>query len=73
MLHEPEYHILYNMYLELSMSTALNYYAAEFNRFWSKIINLYTLGDSGDFLTSRYQGIVKATVSYRLHHTDLFQ
>ena len=42
MLHEPEYHILYNMYLELSMSTALNYYAAEFNRLWSKIINLYT-------------------------------
>ena len=40
MLHEPEYHILYNMYLELSMSTALNYYAAEFNRLWSKIINL---------------------------------
>ena len=23
------------------------------------------LGDSGDFQTSRYQGIVKATVSYR--------
>ena len=28
--------------------------------------NRYTLGDSGDFQTSRYQGIVKATVSYRL-------
>ena len=26
----------------------------------------YTLGDSGDFKTSRYQGIVKATVFYRL-------
>ena len=26
----------------------------------------YTLGHSGDFQTSRYQGIVKATVSYRL-------
>ena len=38
MLHEPEYHILYNMYLELSMSTALNYYGAEFNRLWSKLI-----------------------------------
>ena len=24
---------------------------------------MYTLGDSGDFSTSRYQGIVKATVS----------
>ena len=29
-------------------------------------VGLYcTLGDSGDFQTSRYQGIVKATVSYR--------
>lgn len=36
MLHEPEYHILYNMYLEVSMSTALNYYGAEFNRLWPK-------------------------------------
>ena len=29
-------------------------------------IGLCTLGDSGDFKTSRYQGIVKAAVSYRL-------
>ena len=27
---------------------------------------MYVLGDSGDFKTSRYQGIVKAAVFYRL-------
>ena len=32
---------------------------------WGKA-SIPTLGDSGDFQTSRYQGIVKATVSYRL-------
>ena len=29
---------------------------------------IYRVGDSGDFGTSRYQGIVKATVSYMLQH-----
>ena len=29
---------------------------------------IHTLGDSGDFKTSRYQGIVKAAVFYRLQN-----